>query len=204
MAELSSEDVTMETTTQSKVGMTTRGMVVTGICGSLFAGTYLLAGPFLAPALRKIVLPYVPASNRQVVNVMRALKGRQGKLIDLGSGDGRIVIAGAKRGFDGTGVDLNRWLVLYSKMAARKNNVSQQTNFMKRDLWKFNLSPYNNVVVFGVEPMMERLEKKCLEELPDDSRIVACRFQFPNLKPVKTVGEGLDRVWLYKISRGNS
>ena len=54
---------------------------------------YLLAvtTPFVLPALRKVCLPYVPATTTQVSNVLRILEGRKGSLIDLGSGDGRIV-----------------------------------------------------------------------------------------------------------------
>lgn len=47
--------------------------------------------PFVSPALRKICLPYVPATTQQVENVLKALEGRSGTLVDLGSGDGRIV-----------------------------------------------------------------------------------------------------------------
>ena len=56
----------------------------------------LICLPFVTPALRKVCLPYVPATTAQVENVMTALlKNPQsrnlGKLIDIGSGDGRIV-----------------------------------------------------------------------------------------------------------------
>ena len=47
--------------------------------------------PFVTPALRRVCLPYVPATDVQVANVLRALKGRTGSLVDIGSGDGRIV-----------------------------------------------------------------------------------------------------------------
>lgn len=47
--------------------------------------------PFVTPALRKVCLPYVPATTVQVENVFKALKGRTGQLVDIGSGDGRIV-----------------------------------------------------------------------------------------------------------------
>ena len=46
---------------------------------------------------------------------------------------------------------------------------------------------------------MCELEQKFLKELNQDSCIVACRFPLPNLKPVKTVGVGIDTVWVYKI-----
>lgn len=51
----------------------------------------IVCAPFVSPALRRICLPYVPATTSQIENVFVALKNRQGKLVDLGSGDGRIV-----------------------------------------------------------------------------------------------------------------
>jgi len=47
--------------------------------------------PFVLPAVRRVCLPYVPATATQIRNVMHALAGRSGRLVDLGSGDGRIV-----------------------------------------------------------------------------------------------------------------
>ena len=46
----------------------------------------------MSPALRRICLPYVPATPSQISNVVLALKGRGGSVLDIGSGDGRIVI----------------------------------------------------------------------------------------------------------------
>lgn len=63
-------------------------MHVTG--GAAVALTVVCA-PFVSPALRRICLPYVPATPSQIENVFNALKGRSGNLVDLGSGDGRIV-----------------------------------------------------------------------------------------------------------------
>jgi hypothetical protein len=75
----------------------------------------------------------VPASDAQVNNVVRALRVNQlganqlgagtGKtsarsFVDLGSGDGRIVLAAGKHGFHGVGYELNPWLVLYSRLDA--------------------------------------------------------------------------------------
>ena len=62
-----------------------------GVSGAVFVGVYSLTIPFVAPAFRRVCLPYVPATTSQVHNVIRALKGRNGNLLDIGSGDGRIV-----------------------------------------------------------------------------------------------------------------
>lgn len=45
---------------------------------------------------------------------------------------------------------------------------------------------------------MEQLQKKFNDEVKDDARIVACRFQLPDWEPVTTIGSGIDTVWLYR------
>ena len=71
--------------------LTTAGKIVLGLSGSVVVGVCAVTLPFVSPALRRICLPYVPASTAQVQNVIAALKGRGGSVLDIGSGDGRIV-----------------------------------------------------------------------------------------------------------------
>lgn len=67
------------------------GLIATCALGGSLVALYAVAGPFIAPALRKICLPFVPATTTQVKNVLSALRSRSGTLVDIGSGDGRIV-----------------------------------------------------------------------------------------------------------------
>ena len=182
-------------------------------------GLSVICFPFVSPALRKYCLPYVPATKNQIDNVLSSIvKQKNSKLLDIGSGDGRIVISAAKKaGLECHGVELNPWLVYYSRMSALANSVYGRTKFYRRDLWKFDVSPYDNIVIFGVEQMvsielfsksieldiyifsqMEDLEKKLLNEVRKDSTIIACRFKFPNMEPIKTIDAGVDTVWVYK------
>ncbi|GFR90257.1 protein FAM173B [Elysia marginata] len=176
-----------------------RGLVMLGVSGAVFTGITALLVPFVSPGLRRIALPYIPASAAQVQNVFSVLKNRSGSLLDIGSGDGRITMAAARRGFQGYGVELNLWLVLYSRWKAWTNGLSGQAKFHKKDLWKMELSTYKNVVVFGVESMMPPLETKLSQELKPNTHVVACRFPLPSWSPVTTLGEGVDTVWLYAI-----
>ncbi|XP_035829357.1 ATP synthase subunit C lysine N-methyltransferase [Aplysia californica] len=175
-----------------------RGAVMLGVSGAFVAGVTAVMAPFVLPGLRRFALPYIPASSEQVSNVLRALRGRTGSLIDIGSGDGRITIAAAERGFQASGVELNRWLVWYSRWVAWRQNVHSETNFFRRDLWKTDLSCYKNVVIFGVETMMPDLEEKMTQELVPGTAVVACRFPLPSWQPSMTLGEGVDTVWLYR------
>ena len=121
-------------------------------------GLSIVCFPFVSPALRRHCLPYVPATTQQLKNVIGALRqeGKGGLLIDIGSGDGRITIEAAKAGVcsQAHGVELNRWLVYYSKWMAYRNGVVATTKFFKKDLWKTSLTPYNQIVIFGVEEMV--------------------------------------------------
>ncbi|XP_011140823.1 protein FAM173B [Harpegnathos saltator] len=177
------------------------GLFLIAATGGIATAISIICFPFISPAFRKICLPYVPATNQQIKNVIQALNGRSGTLIDLGSGDGRIVFATAKLGFKAHGIELNTWLVWYSRFKALINGLSQNTAFFKQDLWKYNLKKYDNIIIFGVEQMMEDLERKFNSELCKDSFVIACRFPLPNTHPFMTIGHGVDTVWVYSISQ---
>ncbi|XP_065254017.1 ATP synthase subunit C lysine N-methyltransferase [Emys orbicularis] len=181
------------------------GLLVTGIVGGTLVVLYAVATPFITPALRKICLPFVPATSTQIENVLKMLQYRSGSLVDIGSGDGRIVIAAAKEGFKAVGYELNPWLVWYSRYRAWREGMHHNAKFYISDLWKVSFSQYTNVVVFGVPQMMPQLEKKLEEELDHNARVVACRFPFPHWMPDHTTGEGIDVVWAYdsKAFKGN-
>ncbi|KAG5318466.1 F173B methyltransferase, partial [Pseudoatta argentina] len=187
-------EVPIKTRKPSKIGL-----FFIAATGGIATAISVVCFPFISPAFRKICLPYVPATRQQIKNVIRALNGRSGSLIDLGSGDGRIVLTAAKRGFKAYGIELNTWLVWYSRLQALINGLSSNTAFHKQDLWKHHLGKYDNVIIFGVDQMMEDIEKKFKNELCKDSLVIACRFPLPNTHPVMTIGHGVDTIWVYKI-----
>lgn len=188
------------------------------LTGGIGVGITVVCASFVAPAFRKYCLPYVPATNQQISNVLSVLpRNIQGKLLDIGSGDGRIVLgemlllykscisltqslaAAANHGVESHGVELNTWLVLYSKLVGLKTKTAKPTKFFKRDLWKFDIKPYDYIVIFGVEQMMKDLEHKLIAESKENSKIIACRFPLPNSEPVTVIGDGVDTVWLYDL-----
>lgn len=181
--------------------LSTGGKILIGITGGVGIGLSILCLPFVTPALRKVCLPYVPATTVQIENVLAGLKNCNGKLLDIGSGDGRIVIAAAKNGFTADGVELNPWLVQYSRINSFYNKVNTNTAFYRCDLWKFNLQPYNSIVIFGVEEMMSQLEAKIQKEAQDGVIIVACRFPFSTMEPEEVIGHGVDTVWRYRLQK---
>ncbi|VDD77919.1 unnamed protein product [Mesocestoides corti] len=179
---------------------------IVGVVGS--AITYLLI-PFISPAFRRVCLPFVPATTEQLSVVAQLLQhaethaGRRiGRLVDIGSGDGRVVLyllSDKKLATltTASGVELNRPLVWWSRFAAWRQGHRDRATFHCRDLWKFDLSQFQSVVVFGVDSMMKPLEKKLLEELSDQPVIVACRFPLPCLQYEMKLGSGSDAAYLY-------
>jgi hypothetical protein len=158
---------------------------------------YAVATPSITPALRKYCLPFVPATSKQIENVVKMSQRGRGSLVDIGSGGGRIVIAAAKEGVTALGYELNPWLVWYSRYHVWREGVHGFSTFCISDLWKVTLSQYSNVVIF-VPQMMPQLEKKL--ELENDARVIACRLPFPHWTPDHVTGEGIDTVWAYDVS----
>ncbi|KAJ8285397.1 hypothetical protein GJAV_G00026350 [Gymnothorax javanicus] len=178
--------------------------VLSATSGALLTGLYGLWTMFVLPGFRKVPVrlkvPYLPSSLEQTANVMRLLQGRQGPLADLGSGDGRLVLAACSLGFRCTGFEINSILLTYSRARAHWRGIPPcQAQFINQDFWKTDLSGYCNVTAFLAPGVMEALEEKLVSELPDGARVISCRFPFPHWPASHTMGSGLDQVWAYDI-----
>ncbi|KAK1174351.1 ATP synthase subunit C lysine N-methyltransferase-like isoform X1 [Acipenser oxyrinchus oxyrinchus] len=174
------------------------------LIGGTLTSVYGLWAMFVLPGFRKVPfklkVPFVPSSKVQTRNVMKLLEGRKGRLADLGSGDGRLVINAASMGFQSTGFEINSILLAYARIQARWKRIpSSEANFVNKDFWRTDLSRYNNVTAFLSPSTMEPLEVKLVSELPDDARVIVCRFPFPHWKPTSSEGTGLDQVWAYDV-----
>lgn len=171
-----------------------------------FIGTTLvfLAAPFIFPALRRHCLPYVPATDQQLANLSKAFKrhSKEGDtFLDIGSGDGRICRIAKAQGIYSQvhGVELNYMLVLFSRLMALKSGQYNSLKYHHSDLWRFPLHNYDAISIFGVESMMEPLEKYLCDSGSKQQIIYACRFPFKNLKRLDELGHGIDTVWVYKL-----
>ncbi|XP_029365478.1 protein N-lysine methyltransferase FAM173B isoform X2 [Echeneis naucrates] len=163
--------------------------ILSACTGALLAGLYGVWSLFAMPGCRKI--PWR----------LKLLEGRTGHLADLGSGDGRLVFAASSAGFQCTGFEINSILVAYARSKALWTGVPpNQATFVKKDFWKTDLSSYNNVTAFLAPGVMELLGEKLLKELPDDARVIACRFPFPNWPHQSSAGSSLNETFAYDIS----
>uniref|UniRef100_A0A2K5EQQ0 Adenine nucleotide translocase lysine methyltransferase n=1 Tax=Aotus nancymaae TaxID=37293 RepID=A0A2K5EQQ0_AOTNA len=100
-----------------------------------------LAAYAVWPGFRRVAarlqVPYVGASARQVEHVLSLLRGRPGKTVDLGSGDGRIVLAAHRCGLrPAVGYELNPWLVALARLHAWRAGCAGSVCYHREDLWK--------------------------------------------------------------------
>jgi precorrin-6B methylase 2 len=121
-----------------------------------------------------------------VVERMLALAGTgpADHVVDLGSGDGRIVIAAAKlHGARGLGVEIDAKLVETSRDNARRAGVADLVEFHERDVMLADLSRATVVTIYLLPSLIDRLQPKFLDELRPGTRIVSHAFAMKGWKP---------------------
>lgn len=150
----------------------------------LLLGIYII---YLFVYTLTLAAPYAPLSDERIKVMLKLLQLKKGqKMADIGSGDGRIVIAFAKKGIESHGYEINPLLVIISKWYIRKYNLQTKAFVHWESLWRTNFSTYDALTLFGITHMMPRLEKKLRQELKPGSKVVSNHFQFPTWKPRQT------------------
>jgi len=109
----------------------------------------------------------------------------QDYVMDLGSGDGRNIIAAAKRGARATGVEYNPDMVELSRRTAEKAGVSDKATFVQGDMYEADISQATVMALFLLPENMRRLTPKFLALKPG-SRIVANAFGIDGWEPDRT------------------
>jgi len=105
-------------------------------------------------------------------------------VMDLGSGDGRIVIAAARKfGARGLGLDIDSRLVALSRENARAAGVADRVAFEHRDVLQADLSGATVVTLYLLPSINNRLQPKLLDELRPGARIVSHAFAMVGWKP---------------------
>jgi hypothetical protein len=131
--------------------------------------------------------PYVPSPQSVVADMLRyADVGSNDFLIDLGSGDGRIVLTAAKVfGARGFGVEIKEDLVKRANDAAQKEGLSDRVKFLKQDLFKTDISQASVVTMYLLPDTVNLLKEKLLTELKPGTRIVSHDYPLTGWIPEK-------------------
>lgn len=142
--------------------------------------------------------PYVPTKTKDLNKILKAARLKKGEVIvDLGSGDGRLLIEAARRGYGSVGYELNPFLVLLTWWRLRPYRNLADVRMV--DFWKTPLPDETRAVfVFLAAPFMKRLEMYLQSEakrLGHDITLVSYGFPIRDREPDTTDGP----LVVYKI-----
>lgn len=153
---------------------------------------------------------YVPTPQIVVETMLSMAKVNSNDyLIDLGSGDGRIVITAAKKyGARGFGVDLDRVLLRRANEGAKKEGVTDKVFFVEQNLFETDLSNATVITSYLLPEMNEKLRPKILRLKPG-TRVVAHDYHMGEWRPddndtlsvpEKTVGNpGVSYIFMWYV-----
>ncbi len=135
--------------------------------------------------------PYVPSRPEAVDNMIALAKlSHSDSVIDLGSGDGRILIAAISAGAGrAVGYEIHPGLVKLSRQKAINAKVSSKVTIVRKTMWKAHLNGANVVFLFQIPYSMKKLRDKIETELPPGTRIISNAFEVPGRKPISTLGK---------------
>jgi SAM-dependent methyltransferase len=153
--------------------------------------------PASAQALDKAPVnagPYVPSPTSVVADMLKLADVGPGDfVIDLGSGDGRIVLTAAKVfGARGFGVDINEKLVKEANEAARQQGVADRAHFTIQDLFKTDIRKATVLTMYLLPNTVNMLKDKLLGELNPGTRILSHDYPLAGWIPEKYVQMDLE------------
>ena len=154
------------------------------LIASLFLASSLLTGAQAQPADE---VPFITSPDNVTLEMLNAAGVRHGDhVIDLGSGDGRIVILAAKR-FEATGlgVDIDPRLVELSKTNARNAGMADKAEFREQDLFKTDLTTATVITMYLLPEFNLQLRPSLLLLKPG-TRIVSHDWDMGDWKPDRT------------------
>ena len=125
--------------------------------------------------------PYVPSRKKDIEKMISLAEMKPGdKVVDLGSGDGRIIIAFARKGVEAHGYEVSPALVLWSRLKIYFLGLSDRAFIHYGNFWNTDLSKFNTVILFGFSKIMKDIEDKLKKELTPGSKIISNTFKLPN------------------------
>jgi cyclopropane fatty-acyl-phospholipid synthase-like methyltransferase len=150
----------------------------------MLAGVPASAQPF--KGTKQPDVRYVPSPDSVVDAMMELAHVTASDVVyDLGSGDGRIPIAAAKRGAFGVGIEIDARLNREAADNANKAGVSERVRFVTQDLFEAEISQATVVTLFLLPRINQELIPKLRRELKPGTRIVSHQFDMGEQWPAE-------------------
>ena len=138
---------------------------------------------------------------KKVVDAMLDLAGvnETDIVYDLGCGDGRIVIAAARRGAHGIGIDIDPQRIKEAKANADRADVNERVEFLEQDMFTADIAKATVVMLFLHPAVNLKLRPKLWSELKPGTRVVSHSHDMGDWKPEKTIRVEGKRVHYWTI-----
>jgi hypothetical protein len=145
--------------------------------------------------------PYVGTPDEVVQRMLQMAEvGTSDTVMDLGSGDGRIVIAAALRyGARGIGVDINPENIESGRRAAQSAGVSDRVEFVRSDLFDADVSKATVVTLYLLRHVNLQLRDRLRNELRHGARVISRHFDMGDWEPCTQFGEPFDKLYCWRI-----
>ena len=176
------------------------------------AGAQPTAAQPAADVPHTVAAPYVPSPDGVVSEMLdMADVGPDDYLIDMGSGDGRIVLTAAKlRGARGLGIEIQEKLVALSIEAARREGVADRARFVREDLFTTDVTQATVVTLYLLPDMVNRLGDRLRTQLRPGARVLSHDYpiagwlpetwkEFAQPEKASATGVPTAVVYLYRI-----
>lgn len=150
-----------------------------------------------------ITVPYVPTPIEVVREMLKLAGLKPGEVVlDLGSGDGRVLVTAAKEfGAKAIGVELRKDLIEKALANVEKERVSDKVVIIQGNFFDIKLPPADVIFLYLLTSVNERLRPKLEKETKPGTRIVSHDFEISGWKPHKTIevrdGGRTHRILLY-------
>jgi len=126
--------------------------------------------------------PYVPTLKPQVVAALELADLKAGQtLLELGCGDGKVLIAAAQQGIQAIGYELNPILALVAWIRTRR--YRSKVHVIWGNFWQRSWPPAEAIFVFLLPKYMPKLHKKCMQYSHRPIKLVSFAFEIPDKKP---------------------
>ena len=168
----------------------------------LMAMTASMSAQQPAAPLREPDVIYLPTPREAVTTMLKAANVGPGDVVyDLGSGDGRILIAAVKDfgAARGVGVDIDPAMIREANDNADRANVMDRVRFLNQDLFETDLHEATVVTLYLLPWLNRKLIPKLKAELKPGARIVAYRFDMGDWKPDQTLIVNGQSIYVWRV-----
>lgn len=162
----------------------TISLTILAIALILFAIFFLILEFYIVVVGHLKGAPFVRSGKKKIDTMIELASIQLGdRIMDLGSGDGSILIEAAKLGACGVGVEINPFLVWYSRWKIQRAGFSDKVKILRGDFWKKSLQNADVIFLYLWPDTLEKLQKKLTKESKSGVRIVSNGFPIKEWTP---------------------